>query len=153
MQARAFINSNARIVVSTTVKSKKINHKLSYAKLNYPQCECGKCPKFYFNFLGVAARQSGKTYTICQMIKHWEKNKIMKDNQEYNIRTVLISPTVQANEIYKSLNSLDFDNDVYDDYSDGILLDIVADVKQRKDDFDKWLEYVEFYKKFIKIKD
>lgn len=129
------------------------NHKLSYSKLNYPQCECGVCPKFYFNFLGVAARQSGKTYTICQMIKHWEKNKIKKDNQEYGLRTILISPTIQANEIYKSLNSLDFDNDVYDDYSDNILLDIIADVKQRKDDFDDWLEYVEFYKKFMKIKD
>ena len=134
-------------------KLEGFDNKLSYSKLNYPQCSCGKCPKFYWNMLSIASRQSGKTYTICQMIKHYEKNKIMKDNQEYKLRTILISPTIQANEIYKSLSSLDLENDSYDDYSDDILLKIIDDVKQRFFFFEDWLEYVEFYKLFLKTKD
>ena len=90
------------------------DNKLSYTKLNYPQCSCKKCPSMYWNMLSIAARQSGKTYSICKLIKHWEKNSIMKDGGEYDVRTILISPTVQANEIYKSLKSLDFEKDVYE---------------------------------------
>ena len=36
------------------------------AKLNYPECRCGRCPLFYFNLLSVASRGSGKTYNICK---------------------------------------------------------------------------------------
>ena len=126
------------------------NNKLSYSKLNYPQCLCGNCPKFYFNLLSIASRQSGKTYSTCELIRHWEEGKIMKDDEEFKIRTILISPTIQANEIYKSLKSLDFENDVYDDYSDEILLNIIEDVKQKKKEYEEYKEYVQFYKKFAK---
>jgi hypothetical protein len=129
------------------------NHKMKFTTLDYPQCECGKCPNFYWNMLAIAARCSGKTYTVCKMIRHWEENKITKNGTKYDLRTILISPTIQANEIYQSLKSLDMENDSYDTYSDDILLDIIADVKQKKKEYEEWLEYVEFYKKFIKIKD
>ena len=137
----------------TEKKLDGFNNKLNYATLNYPQCTCGKCPRFYWNMLSIAARQSGKTYTICQMIKHWEKNTILKDGVKHKLRTILISPTIQANEIYKSLDSLDFENDCYDDYSDDILLNIIDDVKTRKKEYEEYIEYVEAYKKFIKIPD
>ena len=127
------------------------NNKMNYTTLNYPQCQCGKCPKFYWNMLSIAARQSGKTYTTCQLIRHWEENKIVKDGTEYGLRTILISPTVQANEIYQSLKSLDMEKDCYDDYSDDLLLDIIHDVKTKKEGYNEWLEYVAIYKKFIKI--
>ena len=45
------------------------------AKLNYPECRCGRCPLFYFNLLSVASRGSGKTYNICKLINHYENNK------------------------------------------------------------------------------
>ncbi len=41
----------------------------------------------------------------------------MKDGTEYKIRTYLISPTIQANEIYQSLHSLDMENDAHDEYN------------------------------------
>lgn len=138
------------------ITEKKIagfNNTLNYTKLNYPQCSCGACPQFYWNMLSCAPRASGKTYTICQLIRHWEENKIVKNGVEYKLRTILISPTIQANEIYTSLKSLDFEKDTYHDYADGIILDIVEDVKQRKKDYEEWLEYVEYYKRFIKIPD
>ena len=129
------------------------NNKLKFDKLNYPQCQCGNCPRFYWNMLNIGARGSGKTYTICKMVKHYEKNKIMKDGVEYKLRTHLISPTIQANEVYKSLDSLDFEKDAHDDYSDELLLDIIDDIKAEKAEYDKYLKYKEYYEKFIKTRE
>ena len=131
-------------------KLEGFNNKLKFDKLNYPQCSCGKCPKFYWNMLNIGSRGSGKTYTICQMIKHYEKHKIMKDGTEYKLRTHLISPTIQANEIYQSLDSLDMKKDAHDDYSDTLLLNIIDDIKTEKKEYEKYLLYKIYYKKFIK---
>jgi len=131
-------------------KLEGFNNKLKFDKLNYPQCSCGKCPRFYWNMLNIGSRGSGKTYTICQMIKHYEKNKIMKDATEYKLRTHLISPTIQANEIYQSLDSLDMTKDAHDDYSDSLLLNIIDDIKAEKKEYDKYLLYKIYYLKFIK---
>jgi len=126
------------------------NNKLSYDILDYPQCTCKKCFQFYFNSLHIGARQSGKTYSVVQMIKHYEKNKIIKNGTEYKLRTFLISPTIQANQIYQSLDSLDMKKDAYDDYSDKILLDILDDIKVDKKRYDKYLLYKKYYEKFNK---
>jgi len=131
-------------------KLEGFNHKLSYDKLNYPQCTCGKCPRFYWNMMNVGARGSGKTYTIVQMIKHYEKNKIMKDGVVYKLRTHLISPTIQANEIYQSLDSLDMDKDAHENYSDKLILDIIEGVKERKQKYEDYLLYKKYYEKVMK---
>ena len=131
-------------------KLEGFNNKLKFDKLNYPQCSCGKCPRFYWNMMNIGSRGSGKTYTICQMIKHYEKHKIMKDGTEYKIRTHLISPTIQANEIYQSLDSLDMEKDAHDEYNDDLLLSIIEDIKAEKKEYDKYLLYKEYYEKFMK---
>ena len=131
-------------------KLEGFNNKLKFDKLNYPQCSCGACPKFFFNSLHVGARGSGKTYTVVQMIKHYEKHKIIRDGVEYKLRTHLISPTIQANEIYQSLDSLDMEKDAHDNYSDQLLLDIIEDVKAEKAEYDKFLLYKKYYDKFMK---
>jgi hypothetical protein len=131
-------------------KREGFNNKLKFDKLNYPQCSCGKCPRFYWNMMNIGSRGSGKTYTICQMIKHYEKHKIMKDGTEYKIRTHLISPTIQANEIYQSLDSLDMEKDAHDEYNDELLLNIIEDIKAEKKEYEKYLLYKEYYEKFMK---
>ena len=131
-------------------KLEGFNNKLKFDKLNYPQCSCGKCPRFYWNMMNIGSRGSGKTYTICQMIKHYEKHKIMKDGTEYKIRTHLISPTIQANEIYQSLDSLDMEKDAHDEYNDELLLNIIEDIKAEKKEYEKYLLYKEYYEKFMK---
>ena len=131
-------------------KLKGFDNKLLYDKLNYPQCECGLCPRFFFNSLHVGARGSVKTYTVVQMIKHYEKHKITRDGVEYKLRTHLISPTIQANEIYQSLDSLDLEKDSHDNYSDQLLLDIIEDVKAKKAEYDKYLLYKSSYETFLK---
>ena len=129
------------------------NNKLKYDVLNYPKCSCGKCFQFYFNSLHIGARQSGKTYSVVKMIKHYEKNKIMKDGVEYKIRTHLISPTIQANQIYQSLDSLDMKKDAHDDYSDALLLDIITDIKEERKEYDKYQLYKKYYEKFNRTKE
>jgi hypothetical protein len=124
--------------------------KLKYDKLNYPQCSCGKCPRFYWNMLNIGARGSGKTYTICQMIKHYETHKIIKDGVEYKLRTHLISPTIQANEIYQSLNSLDMKKDAHENYTDKLIIDIIDDIKAKKAKYDDYLLYKKYYEKVMK---
>jgi hypothetical protein len=131
-------------------KLQGFNNQLKYDKLNYPECTCGKCFKFYWNMLNIGSRGSGKTYTVCQIIKHYENNKIMKDGVEYKVRTHLISPTIEANEVYKSLNSLDMTKDAHDTYSDKLLLDIVEDIKAEKKEYDKFLLYKKYYEKFMR---
>jgi hypothetical protein len=84
------------------------------------------------------------------MIKHYEKHKIMKDGTEYKIRTHLISPTIQANEIYQSLDSLDMEKDAHDEYNDDLLLSIIEDIKAEKKEYEKYLLYKEYYEKFMK---
>jgi len=131
-------------------KLKGFDNKLLYDKLNYPQCSCGACPRFYWNMLNIGSRGSGKTYTVVQMIKHYEKHKITRDGVEYKLRTHLISPTIQANEIYQSLDSLDMKKDAHDDYSDKLILDIIEDIKAKKAEYDKYLLYKTSYEKFVK---
>lgn len=131
-------------------KLEGFNNKLKFDKLNYPQCSCGKCPRFYWNMMNIGSRGSGKTYTVCQMIKHYEKHKIMKDGTEYKLRTHLISPTIQANEIYQSLDSLDMEKDAHDEYNDDLLLNIIEDIKTEKKEYDKYLLYKQYYEKFMK---
>lgn len=136
------------VVVETKLEG--FDNKLSFDKLNYPNCMCGKCPKFFWNMLNIGARGSGKTYTICQMIKHYEKNKIMRDGVVYKLRTHLISPTIQANEIYQSLDSLDMDNDAHENYTDKLILDIIAGIKERKQKYEDYLLYKKYYEKVMK---
>lgn len=128
------------------------NNKLSYSKLNYPQCSCqnSQCPRFYFNAIYCASRSSGKTFSCCTLIKHYEKHKIIKDGNIHPIRTFLISPTIDANPIFTSLQSLDMEKDTYDTYSDELLLNIIDDIKAVKEECDEFAEYVKFYKIFIK---
>ncbi len=65
-------------------------------------------------------------------------NKIMKDGIEYKLRTHLISPTIQANEIFQSLSSLDMKKDGHDDYSDTLLLSIIDDIKAERKEYEKY---------------
>ena len=83
-------------------KLEGFDNQLNFDKLNYPQFCCGLCPKFYWNMLNIGSRGSGKTYTVtytvCQMLKHYEKHKIMKDGIECKLRRHVMSPRIQGNE-------------------------------------------------------
>jgi len=123
------------------------------SKLNYPQCSCKMCPQFYFNLLSVASRGSGKTYNVCKLIKHYEDNKLIdNDGKIHPLRTIVISPTLDANLIFNNLKSLD-ENDKHDNYTDELLQSIVDDIKKNKEETETYHKYLEAYKKAIQIKE
>jgi hypothetical protein len=129
----------------------KFNPKNS--KLNYPQCSCQDCPQFYWNLLSVASRGSGKTYNICKLISHYEQNKLIdNDGNVHPLRTIVISPTIDQNVIFKNLKSLD-EADIHDNYSDQLLQSIVDDIKKNKEETDIYHKYIQAYQKAIKIKE
>ena len=59
-------------------------------------------------------------------------------NTEYKLRTHLISPTIDAHPIFKSLESLDTEKDTHDEYSDELLLKIVHTPWPEKDTHDEY---------------
>ena len=123
------------------------------SKLNYPECRCGKCPLFYWNLLSVASRGSGKTYNIVKLIKHYEDNKLTdNDGKIHPLRTVVISPTLDANLIFNNLKSLD-EKDKHDKYSDELLQSIVDEIKKDKEETEEYHQYVDAYKKTSHIRE
>ena len=122
------------------------NQPLKFDKLDYPQCACGNCPRMFFNLLSVGARQSGKTYSLVKLLKHYESNKLIKkDGTVHPLRFILISPTSEANPIYQSLNNLDA-SDIYEEYSDEVLQDIIDDIKAKREETDAFKEYQKAYR-------
>jgi hypothetical protein len=64
---------------------------------------------------------------------------------EHKIRTILISPTYDANKnLWKNLKSLN-ENDIYESYSEEILKDIINDIKDIIDEVDIYNKYVYYY--------
>ena len=123
------------------------------SKLNYPQCSCNKCPLFYWNMLSVASRGSGRTYNIVKLIKHYEDNKLVdNDGKIHQLRTIVISPTLDANLIFNNLKSLD-EKDQHDKCSDELLQSIVDEIKKDKEETDDYNKYIEAYKKTNHIKE
>lgn len=130
----------------------KFVRSLKFNKTIYPQCNCGNCSKFFWNSLFVGARASGKTYSCVQLIRHYEDNKILnKDGNIAPLRTFLISPTIEQNEIFNCLKSLD-DSDKHNNYTDDVLLNIIDEIKQSKEETDIYNDYVKIYNKFSKMK-
>ena len=93
----------------------KVNKKESPRSIN------NDLTPFFFTSMFIGSKNSGKTYGLVKMIKNYEEQPI-KDSKGniLEIRTILFSPTgkSEANPIYTSLSSLDFDNDVIENYTD-----------------------------------
>ena len=132
------------------------NDPIKVKKKNVPQSTNKSLPLIYHTILLSGKKGAGKTYKIVKLLQSYEKSKI-KDNNgtEYQMRTIIISPTAQsgANEVLKTLKSLDYETDVYNEYSDAILLNILDDIKTKQKDWEAYLEYKKIYDKFIKVKD
>lgn len=119
--------------------------KINNSKLDYPKSDNKNLFSLFFNFLGVASRGGGKTYSTVKIIREYEKAKMISAQGEHEIRTILISPTYDANKnLWNNLKSLD-ENDIYESYSESILADIIDDIKGIIDEVDFYNKYVYYY--------
>jgi len=138
----------------TETPIKDFNSKLKFDTAKYPQCTCNKgCPKFFYNAVFCAARASGKTWTMSRLLKHYEDN-VIKDN-DGNVcktRVFIISPTIDQNVVFKSLKSVDFENDVYDEYTDENLEEIIDKINTVKQECQDYRDYKNAYNKYMILK-
>jgi len=108
---------------------------------------------FFFTSMFIGAKNSGKTYGLVKMIKNYEDQPI-KDSKGnvLEIRTILFSPTgkSEANPIYTTLKSLDFNNDVIEHYTDNKLIEKLNEIEKDKEEIEDYKKYVKAYKIFEK---
>lgn len=124
-------------------------------KKNAPQSTNTSLPLLFNTQLYIGSKGTGKSYKLTQLLKFYENSKIKDDEGvEYQMRTILICPTASsgANEVYKILNSLDQEKDIYLEYSDEILSDILDDIKIKQTEYDNYLDYKKVFEKFKKVK-
>lgn len=119
--------------------------KINNSKLDYPRSDNKNLFNLFFNFMGVASRGGGKTYSTVKIIKEFEKSKMISSGAEHKIRTILISPTYDANKnLWGNLKSLN-ENDIYESYSEEILKEIIDDIKGVIDEVDIYNKYLYYY--------
>lgn len=129
------------------------NKPVKYKSIPYPQPkEKSGLPKNFFVALVIGARQSGKTVSCVKLIKYYEDEGVYNEHGErVPIKTILISPTFHSNPIFKSLKSLDVENDVHEEYSDKLLLRILDEIEEEKAAILDYQEKVELYKKYVRV--
>lgn len=119
--------------------------KINNSKLDYPKSDNKNLFELFFNYMGVASRGGGKTYNTVKIIKEYEKNKMISAQGEHQIRTILISPTYDANKnLWSNLKSLN-ENDIYESYSEATLRDIIDDINAIINEVDIYNKYVYYY--------
>jgi hypothetical protein len=122
-------------------------------KNKYPQSKNKALPYNFFTCLLIGMTGSGKSWTLVKLLKYYESEKIYNtEGDECPQRIILISPTYQSNPIFNTLKNLDPDVDVYEDYSDKILADIMDDIAIVKKEANEYQKIVKIYKKFKKVK-
>jgi len=119
--------------------------KINNSKLDYPKSNNNNLFNLFFNMMAVASRGGGKTYSCIKILKEFENSKMISGQGEHKIRTILISPTYEANKnLWGNLKSLD-ENDIYDEYNEGILKNIIDDIKNIIDEVEIYNKYVYYY--------
>lgn len=119
--------------------------KINNSKLDYPKSDNKNLFNLFFNFMAVASRGGGKTYSAVKIIKEFEKSKMISAQGEHKIRTILISPTYDANKnLWGNLKSLN-ENDIYESYSEATLQGIIDDIKGIIDEVDVYNKYLYYY--------
>ena len=119
--------------------------KINNSKLDYPKSDNKNLFNLFFNYLGIASRGGGKTFNTVKIIKEYENSKMISADGEHKIRTILISPTYDANKnLWANLKSLD-NNDIYEEYSEKTLKSIIDDIKEIIDEIDIYHKYISYY--------
>ena len=129
----------------TEIELSSFKDKINNSKLDYPKSDNNNLFNLFFNMMAVASRGGGKTYSVVKIIKEFEKSKMISGQGEHKIRTILISPTYDANKnLWGNLKSLD-ENDIYESYTEGILQNIIDDIKTIIDEVDIYNKYLYYY--------
>ena len=137
--------TNNKTVNEVTINSWS-NKKLSYKPNKYPQSTNKDLPNCYFVSLFVGSRGTGKTYSICSLLKQYER-ATFDGNQA--MRIILFSPTHDANPVFSCLRNL-AESDIINNYSDANLIEMIGDIKHEKEETEKYQKEKAIYSKFVR---
>lgn len=100
------------------------------------------------HFLGaiIGARGTGKTFAMLQLMKMYNTTKTFD-------KCIIISPTFHADPKYKILEGLDWKLTVYEEYSDALWQTIEKGILDDLDEYDKYLEDLERWRRYMRTKD
>jgi hypothetical protein len=119
-------------------------------KKKEPQSINPNLPSLFFSCLIVGAKNSGKSFAMTSLLKLFELNPIY-DNEGNKLeqRIILFSPTAlnETNSVFKNLKYLD-EKDIYLEYSDEILEEILTDIKQHIDEVNEYENYIKILEKY-----
>lgn len=129
------------------------NVNLHFKKNKYPIPLNENLPRMFLLGLWCGSRGSGKTWSLCQMLKQYERWGIYDTKLKCNVdqRIILFSPTTSANPVFTSLKHLDED-DIIETYSDARLLEVINEISEEKEATDKYQRQMKLFKKFCKLK-
>lgn len=109
-------------------------------KKNEPQSKNQNLPSLFFSCLIVGAKNSGKSYAMTSLLTLFEKNPIYDNyGNELEQRIILFSPTAlnESNSVFRNLKNLK-EEDIYLEYSDDILEEILKDIKNHIDEVNEY---------------
>lgn len=130
--------------ITENAVSNFIHKKLVYKPNTYPQCLNTSLPRNYFVALFIGSRGTGKTYSVCQLLKQYELAGFDKNQA---MRVIVFSPTHDANPVF---NCLKIDpSDIVNDYSDSKLLEVIEDIKQEKQNTAEYKKDLQVWSKFF----
>ena len=118
--------------------------------VEYPEPRELDLPCPFYTCLAIGGTGSGKTYSVCKILKYLEKAKhYYSDGTEAEERIILISPTYKTNEIWNTLKNLSPD-DIHEDYSNKLLQDILDDIDLKRKEAEKYQALLKAYRKYCR---
>lgn len=111
-------------------------------------------PPLFFSCLIIGSKNSGKSYAMTSLLKMFEENPIFDyKGNKLEQRIILFSPTAlnETNIVFKNLKNLSME-DIYLEYTDEILEEILKGIKQHVDEVNEYEKYVKTLEKYEKTK-
>lgn len=123
-----------------------------FKKIIYPKPILKHVPNLYFVMCAIGERGQGKSYSVVRMLSNmWQSGYICpQTGEKCAMRTILFTPTIEGNPIFKTLKSLD-DDDIHNDFSEELLSDVLEEIKAEKKNTENYWDYVEAYKQYEKM--
>ena len=137
-------------IVETHIPNQEVE--LNVKNAIYPQTRDKNMPLNFFCACLAGARGSGKSYLSCQLVKSMNDKKCYIGDKVVPQRVILISPSANSpsNNMFKSL--VINDDDIYEEYSDQLLDEIVQGLTDDQVEAKEYQNYVKAYIRFEKIK-
>lgn len=112
-------------------------------------------PAPYFICCAIGQRGQGKSFSIVKLLKNIIDSGLVCPitGEKCDIRVIIFCPTMEGNPIYTALGDNLDEDDIIPEYTDQKLYDVLEDIKAYNDEYKKYMEYVEAYKKYEKMSD